>query len=129
MKICLRKDSVIRCDRETADCVGCVPGNLVSVERISNSQLLEVAAGNTEHILELSRIIVELINIYKNAWFSMPSKRALHKQLVALRDLRDDISDSCNIILLNLLMNHIEDMLPQDELIHQREIFFTPCRE
>lgn len=114
MKICYREDSIKICERGTDDCVACVPGRGKTVERMTESELIEAAGRNAEHVMELSRIIDELMQLYNRAWLGRTNKSALHKQISALSRLGVRISNTGSTIFFNLWMNNIQ--APQHEI-------------
>ena len=117
-KICLSNDSIKICNRTIDDCVGCIPGHLKTVKRMTGTELMELAGSNAEQVLKLSSIIEELRLLYKKSRLGESNKNILYDQLQHLGQLGAEMSDSGSTLFFNLMYTNRLSMSPEEESVH-----------
>lgn len=116
MKICVSEGEIKCCDPTEDGCNECVTKALKLVERMTNSELMDVAGQSAEYAKELSSINDGLYGIYSSSRLSKANKRELIFRIARLRKVAEQISSSGSTLRFNLMLNKRQETALEDSV-------------
>lgn len=114
MKICVSEGEIKCCNPADDGCNECVTKPLKLVERMTNSELMDVAGHNAENARELSSITDGLYDIYRSSRLSKAHKNQLILRIARLRKVAEQITSSGSTLRFNLMLNKHQEAASEE---------------
>ena len=109
MRICITDEEIKSCNQTTEFCNHCIPNHTYSVERLSASDLVEVAGKSTDHIAELQNIGHALEDFSKRKGISKANHDYIWSLLIRQYNVLAGMLFTGSTVYFNLLFSNLVD--------------------